>query len=72
MIELTKFNGDSFSFNAIYIEQVQSNPDTTITSTTGRTFLVEESEEEVIRKITHFYKKVGLVKVMDKKGENTP
>ncbi|WP_075037548.1 flagellar FlbD family protein [Halobacillus dabanensis] len=71
MIKLTKFNGDSFSFNAIYIEQIQSNPDTTITTTSGRTFLVKESEEEINNKIIHFYRKVGLFKVVDKAGEDT-
>ena len=51
MIELTRLNGKAFSLNALYIETVESFPDTTITLTTGRKFIVLESEEEVRQKV---------------------
>ncbi|WLR46942.1 flagellar FlbD family protein [Halobacillus litoralis] len=70
MITLTKLNGQPFTFNAIYIEQIQSNPDTTVMTTTGRTFLVKESEEQVVEKITGFYKEIGIVRASDKEGED--
>ena len=47
MIEVTRLNGKAFSINALYIETVEAFPDTTITLTTGRKFIVLESEEEV-------------------------
>ncbi|MGP4059833.1 hypothetical protein HLI_01645 [Halobacillus litoralis] len=69
MISLSKLNGQPFTFNAIYIEHIQSNPDTTITTTSGRTFLVKESEEEVVRQVKKFYQQIGLLRVVDKVGE---
>ncbi|MBN9652854.1 flagellar FlbD family protein [Halobacillus sp. GSS1] len=70
MITLTKLNGQPFTFNAIYIEQIQSNPDTTVITTTGRTILVKESEAEVVEKVTSFYKNIGIVGVRDKAGDD--
>jgi len=47
MIELTRLNGKAFTLNALYIETVESFPDTTITLTTGTKLIVLESEDEV-------------------------
>ncbi|RWZ60486.1 hypothetical protein EQV77_04110 [Halobacillus fulvus] len=69
MIELTRLNGETFTFNAIYIEQLQSNPDTTITTTKGRKFVVRDSEEDVKRKIKKFYQEIGLFRVLGPTGE---
>ena len=54
MIELTRLNGKTFTLNALYIEKVESFPDTTITLTTGRKFIVLETEEEVRTKSDRF------------------
>lgn len=70
MISLTRLNGDRFTFNAIYIEQIQSNPDTTITTTQGRKFVVKEPEELVIRRIKKFYKEIGLFRIVDRVEED--
>lgn len=70
MVELTKFNGESFTFNAIYIEQVQSTPDTTITTTRGKTFVVKEDKKEVVQKIKRFYREIGILQVVSKVGED--
>lgn len=61
MIELTRLNGKSFSINALYIETVEAFPDTTITLTTGRKFIVLESEEEVREKVKEFYRKIQIL-----------
>lgn len=66
MISLTRLNGESFTFNAIYIEQLQSNPDTTITTTQGRKFVVKESEDVVIQRIKKFYREIGLFRIVDR------
>ena len=47
MIELTRLNGTQFSLNADLIEIVESTPDTVISLTTGRKFIVKESRQEV-------------------------
>jgi flagellar protein FlbD len=61
MINLTKLNGQSFTLNAIYIEEIQSFPDTTITLTNGHKFLVKESEKEVARLVTDYFKLINLL-----------
>ncbi|MDG5788183.1 flagellar FlbD family protein [Evansella sp. AB-P1] len=63
MIELTRLNDQSFTLNALYIEQIQAFPDTTITLTNGKKLVVKESEIEVVQKVEGFYKKVGLTAV---------
>jgi flagellar protein FlbD len=67
MISLTQLNGNTFTLNAIYIEQIQSFPDTTITLTTGRKFVVKESEEKVAQLISEFYRNITLLPLSQKK-----
>lgn len=69
MISLTQLNGNTFTLNAIYIEQVQSFPDTTITLTTGKKFVVKESEEMVAQKAATFYRCITLLPLNGNKGE---
>ena len=61
MIEVTRLNGKAFSINALYIETVEAFPDTTITLTTGRKFIVLESEKEVRARITAFYRQIQVL-----------
>jgi len=60
MIALNRLNGDSFTLNALLIEQIQSFPDTTITLSNGKKFVVRNPEEEVIRRAMGFYQKIGI------------
>jgi flagellar protein FlbD len=68
MISLTQLNGNTFTLNAIYIEQIQSFPDTTITLTTGKKFVVKESEEMVAQKVASFYRSITLLPLDGNKG----
>ncbi|WP_342581164.1 flagellar FlbD family protein [Ureibacillus sp. FSL W7-1570] len=61
MIQLTKLNGKTFSLNALYIETVESFPDTTITLTNGRKYIVKETEEEVRKRVTEFYRTIQVL-----------
>ncbi len=61
MIKLTRLNGDTFTLNAIYIEQVQSFPDTTITLHNGKKLVVKESHEDVLKLVKQFYRHIGLI-----------
>ncbi|OIJ09909.1 hypothetical protein BKP35_15615 [Anaerobacillus arseniciselenatis] len=63
MIKLTRLNGQPFMLNAIFIEQVQSFPDTTITLSNGNKIVVLDSEDDVMLKVTEFYQKVGIVRL---------
>lgn len=58
MVKLTRLNGESFTLNAIMIEQVQSYPDTTITLINGKKIVVQNPEEEVASLITAYFQKV--------------
>lgn len=60
MIEITKFNGDSFTLNALLIEQIQSFPDTTITLSNGKIIVVKETEKEVASLVTSYYQMIGI------------
>ncbi|GAA5415111.1 hypothetical protein Pryu01_00135 [Paraliobacillus ryukyuensis] len=60
MIKVTKFTGESFTINALYIEQIQSFPDTTITLLGGKKMVVKETENEVIDLVTQYYQTIGL------------
>ncbi len=48
MIRVTRFDGSQVAVNALLIERVEQTPDTVITLTSGRQFVVKESPEEVI------------------------
>ncbi len=48
MIILTRLNGTRFVLNAELIRTVERTPDTTIRLTTGDTYMVRESMEEVV------------------------
>lgn len=60
MIEVTSFTSDTFTLNALYIERVQSLPDTTITLTNGKKLVVKETEQELVALINAYYQLIGL------------
>ncbi len=57
--------------NAIFIEQIQSFPDTTITLSNGKKLVVLDSEEDVMLRIIQFYKQVGIVRLVNEKSEGS-
>ena len=69
MIEVTKLNGKKFLLNAIYIESIESFPDTTITLTTGKKYIVTETEEQVRIKILNFYQRIQVLSNPHLRGE---
>ncbi|MBQ0139891.1 MAG: flagellar FlbD family protein [Kurthia sp.] len=69
MIDLTKLNGKKFSLNALYIESVEEFPDTTITLTTGRKYVVLETAEQVQQAMINFYTQVQLLSNPHLRGE---
>ncbi|MFC0524145.1 flagellar FlbD family protein [Pontibacillus salicampi] len=71
MITVTRLNGDSFTLNALFIEQIQMFPDTTITLTNGKKLIVQESNEQVKEKVIQFYKQIGLIGTSHISGEDS-
>ncbi|GGC90322.1 hypothetical protein GCM10007216_21370 [Thalassobacillus devorans] len=60
MITLTRLNGETFQLNALYIEQIQSCPDATITTTTGKKLVVREEEQLIVARMKRFYQDIGF------------
>ncbi|PKL19427.1 MAG: flagellar protein FlbD [Spirochaetae bacterium HGW-Spirochaetae-5] len=56
MIQLHKLNGEAFVLNASHIEVIDTTPNTVITLTNSKKFVVSESAEEVVR-LTVEYKR---------------
>ncbi|AFI28314.1 MULTISPECIES: swarming motility protein SwrD [Bacillus] len=60
MIKVTRLNGQPFTLNALFIEQIECFPDTTITLSNGKKFVVKEDEETVLEKIASFYRNIQI------------
>ncbi|MBB2478662.1 flagellar FlbD family protein [Bacillus sp. APMAM] len=61
MITVTRLNGKKFQINAIYIETIESFPDTTITLTNGHKFVVLEDEDNIHKQIILFYQSINIL-----------
>lgn len=49
VILLTRLNGERFALAIDRIERVEERPDTVVTTSTGNSYVVQESLEEMIR-----------------------
>ncbi|WP_194420332.1 flagellar FlbD family protein [Microbacterium abyssi] len=54
MIVVTRLNQTRFALNPDLIERIQASPDTTIVLVDAATFVVTETMDEVIAKITRY------------------
>ncbi|MBN2897925.1 MAG: flagellar FlbD family protein [Clostridia bacterium] len=58
MIKLTKLDGRTFVLNSDLIEYMESTPDTVITITSGKKYIVTNTVDEVIEKIVKYRKEI--------------
>ena len=58
MIKLTKLNGDEFIVNADMVRFVENRPDTYITLTSGDRIIVQESADEVVKRVIAYARAV--------------
>ena len=58
MILLHKMNGDEFILNESHIEKIEEKPDTIITLTNDRKYLVVENSDEIIKMIVEYQKSI--------------
>ena len=58
MIDLTRINGTVITINADLIEVVEETPDTVVTLTTGKKFIVKESRQELKNLVLSYKRKV--------------
>lgn len=58
MIELTAMNNKKFILNADHIEKIEEVPETLITLTNGKKYIVLESVEEVVDEVLKYKNKI--------------
>ena len=61
MIQLTRLNQTKFILNAVYIERIESTPDTVITLVSGKKTHVLETVEDVVDKVTAYYREINIL-----------
>ena len=66
MIQVTRLNGSSIIVNAILIETIEETPDTLITLTTGKKFMVLEKAHDVVILVKTYMNEIGSVRLMIK------
>lgn len=57
MIKLTRLDGTEIVLNANLIEYIESTPDTVITMTTGKKYIVKEKVDEIVKKTEEYFSK---------------
>ena len=70
MIQVTKLNGKKYFLNALFIESVEANPDTTITLTNGKKLIVATEERELIQLINHYYQSINVLGHQQNREDN--
>ena len=58
MIEVTRLNGVKIILNAELIEIVEHTPDTVITLTSGKKYIVSENASEIVDLIIEYKRKI--------------
>lgn len=61
MIRLSRLDGKEFVLNALLVETVEAVPDTLITLTNGRKYVVRESVDEVVERANAFHRLIFAV-----------
>lgn len=58
MIKLRRFMKNDFVINAEHIEMVEETPNTVVTLSNGKKFVVEETVDEVLEKVIEYKQKI--------------
>ncbi|MGN0151385.1 MAG: flagellar FlbD family protein [Wujia sp.] len=61
MIEVTRLKGKKITINAELIEAVEETPDTVITLTNGKKYVVGESVREITELVIDYKRKIHTV-----------
>ncbi len=62
MIKLSRLNGQELVVNAEMIEKIEAKPDTIITLTTGDQYIVRDTVDEIIDKVTRYKQKINFLR----------
>ncbi len=63
MISLTAMNNRGFILNADHIEKIEEVPETLITLTNGKKYIVLQTVEEVVEKVIKYKNKIVTFKL---------
>lgn len=63
MIDLTSMSGKKFILNADHIEKIEEMPETIITLTNGKKYIVLESIENVKKAVIEYKNKIFTYKI---------
>lgn len=58
MVEVIGINGERFIINSNLIEIIEFIPETKVTLTTGKYYLIKETKEEILEKIIKYNQKI--------------
>jgi flagellar protein FlbD len=58
MIEVTRLKGSKIVLNAELIETIEETPDTVITLTSGKRYIVSESSEELVSRVVEYKRRI--------------
>jgi flagellar protein FlbD len=71
MIVLHTLKGDEYVLNSFHIERIESIPDTVITLTNEKKFIVKESPKDIISLIIEFQNKIKVSNNVDVKNSKS-
>ena len=57
---MTRLNGKKYWINPHQIENMEQNPDLTLTLLSGKKVVVSESPEEIINRIVAYRRRIGI------------
>ncbi|MCL2047629.1 MAG: flagellar FlbD family protein [Defluviitaleaceae bacterium] len=61
MITVTKINDRDIIVNCDLIEVIETTPDTTLTTTTGKKIIVLDTVEEILQKVVEYKGRINKV-----------
>lgn len=61
MIEVTRLKSSKIIINAELIETIEETPDTVITLTSGKKFIVNETAEDIANRVVEYKRKIHAV-----------
>lgn len=67
MIRVTRLNGKQYLLNADLIETIESTPDTVVTLTSGRKYIVRETSDDLLERILSYRRGIYAGAVVTRK-----
>jgi flagellar protein FlbD len=65
LIKLTGLDNKEIVLNAEHIEKIEEVPESVITLTNGKKYLVQESIDEIIKKVISYKRKINIENLKD-------